>query len=92
MMVVFYPLIQHLMTCYHSEVKEGEVIIHFPNHDFKIDFNKNQFKASVEKVKLETLEDHGIISKWGDTIYRINFHLKNPKKSNQIKYTIARME
>ncbi len=78
-------VVQHLMTCYPSEItKPGEVTIHYKNKDKKIvdfivKYNAQQMMATVEKVKLETEEDKGVLSKWGDTIYRINFEAKDPK-------------
>lgn len=72
-------LTQHLMTCYPAEVtKPGKLVIHYkPKEgkakDFAIKYNANQMQPTVEKVKLEAMEDKGIVQKWGDTIYRINF-------------------
>jgi hypothetical protein len=86
---------QHLMTCYPSEVvKPGELIIHYKPmngtvRDFSIRYNKDQLNAFVEKVPLTTPEDKGIIAKWGDTIYRINFKAIAPKNSDKINFEIA---
>lgn len=79
---------QHFMSCYPSEVsKPGELTIHHKTEsgsikDFKLEYNAGQFDASVEKVKLETAEDKGVIQKWGDSVYRINLTAKSPKASD----------
>lgn len=41
-------------------------------------------QAVVEKVKLESMEDKGIIEKWGDNIYRINFNVLTPQNNDKI--------
>lgn len=86
---------QHLMTCYPSEVvKPGELIIHYkpqnaPAKDFMVKYNPEQMEASVEKIKLESMEDQGIITKWGDNIYRINFKVKNSKTKDKFNFHIS---
>ncbi|CCH51535.1 hypothetical protein BN8_00464 [Fibrisoma limi BUZ 3] len=88
-------LTQHLMTCYPAEVqKPGKLLIHYqpagtPAKDFVVTYNPAQLQASVEKVKLETPEDKGIITKWGDTIYRINLKAVSPKKSDKLMLSVA---
>jgi hypothetical protein len=88
-------LVQHLMTCYPAEVgKPGELIIHYKPmegtaRDFVVRYNKDQLQAQVEKVPLPAPEDKGIIAKWGDTLYRINFKLMSLKTSNKISFEIA---
>jgi hypothetical protein len=88
-------VVQHLMTCYPAEmVKVGELVIHFAPEggkamDFVVKYNPSQFDVSVEKVKLENMEDKGIQEKWGDTIHRINLKSKNKKKSDRFIFTIA---
>ena len=86
---------EHLMTCYPAEVsKPGELVIHYkPKEgeakDFVVKYNAAQVQASVEKVPLTAMEDKGIIEKWGDTIYRINFNVIAPKTSDKISFAIA---
>src|SRR5829696_5611214 len=86
---------EHLMTCYPAEVsKPGELVIHYkPKEgeakDFVVKYNAAQVQASVEKVPLTAMEDKGIIEKWGDTIYRINFNVIVPKTSDKISFAIA---
>jgi Heparinase II/III-like protein len=86
---------QHLMTCYPAEVaKQGELTIHYKPaignaRDFRIHYNKEQLQASVEKVPLTAPEDKGIITKWGDTIYRINFKSITVKNSEKVSFEIA---
>jgi hypothetical protein len=88
-------LTQHLMTCYPAEVqKPGELIIHYAPkegqaQDFVVRYNPDQMQAEVEKVKLEAMEDGGIRTKWGDTIYRINFKVISPKTEDKINFQIA---
>jgi len=87
-------LTQHLMTCYPAEVtKPGELVIHYkPKEgkakDFVIKYNANQMQPTVEKVKLEAMEDKGIVQKWGDTIYRINFKVTQPQNNDKLSFEI----
>jgi hypothetical protein len=86
---------QHLMTCYPAEVvKPGELVIHYSPSggeakDFKIKYNKDQFQPTVEKVMLDDPEDKGIMSKWGDNIYRINFKSVTPKVSDKFSFEVV---
>ena len=86
---------EHLMTCYPSEViKPGELIIHYtpkdaPPKDFVIKYNAKQMVAVVEKIPLTAMEDKGILTKWGDNIYRINFTVISPKLNDKINFVIA---
>ncbi|WP_266367923.1 heparinase II/III domain-containing protein [Tellurirhabdus rosea] len=88
-------LTQHLMTCYPAEVtKPGEVVIHYgpkggTARDFVVKYNPAQFQPTVEKVALKAPEDKGIIAKWGDTIYRINFQALKPKPADKFSFVIA---
>ncbi|MBD2699106.1 heparinase II/III family protein [Spirosoma sp. BT702] len=88
-------LTQHLMTCYPVELgKPGELLIHYaPKEeapkDFLVKYNPKQMQPSIEKVKLGTPEDQGIITKWGDTIYRINFKVLSPKTSDKLSFSVA---
>ncbi|MCX6216750.1 heparinase II/III family protein [Spirosoma sp.] len=88
-------LTQHLMTCYPAEIgKPGELIIHYTPKagtakDFIVHFNPKQMQPTVEKVKLEAPEDRGIVTKWGDTIYRINFRVLSPKPADKLMFEIA---
>lgn len=89
-------LTEHMMTCYPAEVtKPGELVIHFtPKYgvaakDFAVRYNAKQFQVTVEKVPLTTMEDKGILEKWGDTIYRVNFTALTPKTSDTFNFVIA---
>jgi Heparinase II/III-like protein len=86
---------EHLMTCYPAEVsKPGEVVIHFKPKtgeakDFIVKYNASQMQAAVERIPLTAMEDKGIIDKWGDNIYRINFTVTAPKINDKINFVIA---
>ena len=47
-------------------------------------------QATVEKISLTAMEDKGILDKWGDTIYRINFTVTNPKTNDKINFVVAK--
>lgn len=87
-------IVHHFMTCYPAEVaKQGELIIHFAPKDsiakdFIVNYNASIFDVSVEKIKLENMEDKGILQKWGDTIHRINLKVKQPKSSGVQRFII----
>ena len=87
---------QHLMTCYPAEViKPGELTIHYRNKDsqildFVVKYDARQMTAKVEKVVLETEEDQGVLSKWGDNIYRINFEVTAPKIKDSYMFEIKK--
>jgi hypothetical protein len=49
-------------------------------------------QVAVEKIALTTMEDQGIIQKWGDTIYRINFKVISPKMNDKFRFEIAGSE
>ena len=86
---------QHLMTCYPAEIKpDGKLIIHFKEKsgsvkDFEVAYDAKKMRAVVEKIPLTAMEDKGIIEKWGDNIYRINFEVIAPKTKDSMKFTIA---
>jgi hypothetical protein len=87
-------LTQHMMTCHPSEVtKPGELTIHFKDQenskDFIVRYDSKLMEAVVEKIPLTAMEDQGIIQKWGDRIYRINFNVLSPKKVDRMKFEIA---
>ena len=88
-------LTQHLMTCYPADItKPGELVIHYQPkggtaRDFMVTYNPRQMTASVEKVPLDAPEDRGIITKWGDTIYRVNFTVLTPKTTDKLNLSIA---
>lgn len=87
-------LVEHIMTCYPAEVfKPGELLIHYKtkegkDHDFVINYDPRQLVANVEKVPLVAMEDQGILKKWGDTIYRINFEVIVPIITDNIAFEI----
>lgn len=86
---------QHLMTCYPADItKPGELVIHYQPKggkatDFVVTYNPKQMEASVQKVPLDAPEDRGIITKWGDTIYRVNFNVLTPKTADKLNFSIA---
>jgi hypothetical protein len=84
----------HLMTCYPATVTaHGALVIHYKetnghSHPFTIDYDSTQMNATVEKITLETDADQGILANWSDTLYRINFHIRNPKTTDNYQLTI----
>ncbi|WP_234734660.1 heparinase II/III domain-containing protein [Tellurirhabdus bombi] len=86
---------QHLMTCYPAAItRPGEVTIRYKpknatGKDFVVRYDPKQMEVSVEKVILDDPEDKGIITKWGDTIYRINFKVLAPKTSDKFNFVVA---
>ena len=86
---------EHLMTCYPAEIsKPGELVIHYQpkngaSKDFVVKYNPAKMRAAVEKIPLTAMEDKGIIDKWGDNIYRINFVVSEPKANDKIDFVIA---
>jgi hypothetical protein len=91
-------LIQHMMTCYPAEViRPGELLVHFKDkagrpRNFIVNYDSKQMEAVVEKIPLTAMEDQGIIQKWGDNIYRINFKAVSPTANDRFKFEIARQE
>ncbi|MGV8094620.1 MAG: heparinase II/III family protein [Mangrovibacterium sp.] len=87
-------VIQHFMTCYPSEVtKPGELVIHFSpegakSMDFVIRYNPSQFDVSVEKMKLESMEDKGVLKNWGDTIQRLSLKARSPKTTDKYSFKV----
>jgi hypothetical protein len=86
---------EHLMTSYPAEIsKPGELVIHFkPQNgearDFIVKYNGAKMQATVEKIPLTSMEDKGILEKWGDNIYRINFVVTAPKANDKFDFVIA---
>ena len=86
---------QHLVTCYPSEIVEpGKLAVHYKDEekksrDFIIRYDAKKMQAVVEKIPLTAMEDQGIIEKWGDNIYRINFKVISPKVSDTFNFEIA---
>ena len=82
------------MTCYPAEViKPGELVIHCkPKNgtpkDISIQYNARQLQPTVEKIPLTSMEDKGVMEKWGDNIYRINFSATTPKANDVIQLVI----
>ncbi|MDR3246156.1 MAG: hypothetical protein LBT50_06955, partial [Prevotellaceae bacterium] len=89
-------LTEHIMTCYPAEATaKGEVTVYYKDKDnqtvpFVIKYNDKQMEAEVEKIKLETLSDQGVLSSWGDVIHRINFKVKNPKLKDTYSFIIKK--
>ena len=89
------PVVQHLMTSSPADVrKPGEVIVHYQGEDgsrkdFLIKYDPRVFSAFVEKIPLIEKEDQGILTKWGDTIYRINFSSIAPVQKAQLGFEVV---
>ncbi|WP_373497622.1 heparinase II/III family protein [Aquiflexum sp.] len=85
---------QHLMTIYPAVVtKPGTLTIPFMDgdgqkRDFTLTYDEKKMEASVEKIPLTAPEDKGIITKWGDNIYRINLEMKNPNPKDKVKFVV----
>jgi hypothetical protein len=83
------------MTCYPVEIgKPGQLIIHYAPKDtqpsdFVVNYDPKKTQPSVEKIPLGKPENQGIITKWGDTIYRINFEVVNPRVSDKLSFEIT---
>lgn len=86
---------QHLMTSYPADIsRAGEVVIHYQTpsgekRDFAVRYDPGKLEASVEKVPLVSVEDQGILSNWGDNIYRINFKTTQARKAGEYRYEIT---
>jgi hypothetical protein len=86
---------QHLMTCHPADVaKPGELTIHYAPEgakavDFVVKYNPAQFEVSVEKIKLENMEDKGVKRNWGDNIQRINLKAKQLKTNEKYSLKIS---
>ncbi|EON77927.1 Heparinase II/III family protein [Lunatimonas lonarensis] len=84
----------HFMTIYPPRIsRPGVLVLPFVGkdgvaRDFTLTYDAGQMEATVEKVPLEAPEDRGIISHWGDTIYRVNFEVKSPKKKDRFRFVI----
>jgi len=69
---------EHIMTCYPAYIREpGTLVIPFQPEGqevtpFHLNYDPTMYSPTIEKVKLEAVEDKGIEQKWGDRIYRIN--------------------
>lgn len=58
------------------------------SRNFELKYDAGQMEVSVEKVLLEAPEDKGIITKWGDTIYRVNFDVKKPRTKDRFRIVL----
>ncbi|NND34633.1 MAG: heparinase [Saprospiraceae bacterium] len=85
---------EHIMTCYPAYVKEpGTVMVPLKKPDgsvinFLLKYNEKDYEPTVEKVNLTAVEDQGIIQKWGDRIYRINFNSLSPMRNGSFDLSI----
>jgi hypothetical protein len=86
----------YMMTCYPAEVvKPGTLVIHYSTKDggttdFAVTYNHRQMSAEIEKIKLETEEDQGILANWGDVLHRISFHVTDPKAKDTYLFEIKK--
>jgi hypothetical protein len=89
-------IVQHLMTIYPPEEKRpGEILVPYTGSsgdimNFVIKYDPQKMKSGFEKIRLEAPEDMGIVQKWGDNIYRINFELTDPKTQDSMEFMISR--
>lgn len=85
---------QHVMTCYPPRIKEeGVVTIPYEadgvTMDFDLQYDSAKYSPNIEKIALETPEDQGIITKWGDRIYRITFKSKGLLRNDNFTLVIS---
>ncbi len=87
---------EHFMTCYPPAVEQdGVVVIPFTDESgekipFKVMYNHQQMEPVIEKIPLTEKEDQGIISKWGDRIYRVTLKARNPVDEGTYSVRISR--
>lgn len=85
----------HLLTSYSPEVsRPGELCIHYVGLqekpvDFAVRYNPDVFTPEIEKVVMDSPEDGGILSSWGDSIYRVSLIIKSPAKKAKYTYIIS---
>ncbi len=83
-------LTQHLMTCYPAEILHpGQLLIHYPTRNFIVHYDPKRLRPTIEKKVLNTPEDKGIIEKWGDSIYRINFEVIGLKMKDKLGFVVV---
>ena len=83
---------QHLMTCYPvEEVKPGTLMLDANGQKMQITYPTTNTKVEIEKVKLVTMEDQGVIRKWGDNIYRINITNTAPGLKGTFEVKVSKM-
>ncbi|MEQ8553854.1 MAG: heparinase II/III family protein [Cyclobacteriaceae bacterium] len=83
---------QHLMTAYPVElVKPGTLLINANGQKMQITYPTANTSVEIEKVKLVTMEDQGVIKKWGDNIYRINIASASPGLKGQFELKVSKM-
>ena len=86
---------EHFMTVYPAEViNPGQLVIHYQNEtgdkkDFILRYDARKMSLKIEKIKFETEEDQGVLQKWGDRIFRINFEFISPKMKDQASFVIS---
>ncbi len=83
---------QHLMTCYPvEEVKPGTLMINANGKKMQITYPPSNTTVNIEKVPLVTMEDQGVIQKWGDNIYRINITNTSPGLKGSFEMKVSKM-
>ena len=86
---------EHFMTVYPAEVvKPGQLVFHHQtdtndSEDFILQYDAKKVDPKIEKIKFETAEDQGILKRWGDRIYRINFEFISPKTKDQVSFVFS---
>jgi len=85
---------QHVMTIYPPELtRPGSLSIPFRDKNgatrtFVLSYEADAMEVQIEKIPLVAPEDKGIMTKWGDTIYRINFVVNNPKRKGNLTFVL----
>jgi hypothetical protein len=89
---------EHVMTCYPAYLRSaGELVIPLEKSDgtvteFSLSYDAKDYTPTIEKIDLTTPEDQGIIQKWGDRIYRVNFTSNSELRNGTFQIVIAKKD
>jgi len=82
---------RHLMTAFPVEqLNPGTLVINANGQIMQITYPAVNTKVEVEKVPLVTMEDQGVLQKWGDNIYRINITSTSPGVKGTFEMTVSK--
>jgi hypothetical protein len=89
-------LVENLMTNWKPDLSvAGQIVLPVVNESgsaipMVILYDKKLFEARVEQVSMTEPEDEGVVSRWGDRIYRIQLIAKKIQKTGQYRIVIER--